>query len=281
MIYLNDGEIKNIRAEIALLKEDLQIFTGFIKTEIFELLEKKGTLIFMPEREKEFWGIYARKMGRDFFIINSSIELEKQVFAAAHELAHSLDIAKVGHEIVTAELMTEYVEHSEFGESLKKADVIANRFAAELLVDRNLLKQVLDELPRIYDLKTKAVVLSDKFLVPYKTIVKRLEETSLIDDVEMKSLLEVTSEELKNIADRHECCRQNYKITETETYGLYINKALLEYEHELSTYDKLSNRLEVLGKKPIEYGIEDTEFDMYDFLLRASELEEEGDEDEE
>lgn len=277
MDYLNNSlrkdDIKQINKEIALINQDYGLSTrGYLKDEIFELLEKLGTLIFYPIEEENLWGIYVCKNEKHYFIINSAIELEKQVFAGAHELAHSLDIAKVKFEIVTADLMTEYVEHNKYGVDIKKADIIANRFAAELLVPSKKLKEKFEELPEIYNLSTKAIILSGIFLVPYKAIVKRFVEVGLItDSEEIESLLRVEREQIKFVAKRHECCRRNYEISKEKRLGGYVNKALLMYENELNTYAELRSRLELLNIKPEDYGIEDTDFDIYDFLLRASE----------
>jgi len=286
MDYLNssldEDVLKQINKEVALINQDYGLSTpGFLKDEIFELLEKTGTLIFYPIDEKNLWGIYLCKDEKHYFVINSGIELEKQVFAGAHELAHSLDIAKVKFEIVTADLMTDYVDHNDFGADIKKADLIANRFAAELLVGNKILTEKFNELPEIYDLSTKAVILSGIFLVPYKTIVKRFVETRIITDSdEIEGLLDIDHKQIKSIAERHECCRRNFDVSLEKRLGGYVNKALMLYENELSTYEELGKQLEILDKKPADFGIEDADFDVYDFLLRASESSEVEDDEE-
>jgi len=277
MDYLNSKisqeMIRQINAEVALINQDYSpIAPGHLKDEIFELMEKVGTLIFYPFNENDLWGIYVCKNEKHYFIINSAIELEKQVFAGAHELAHSFDIAKVKFEIVTADLMTEYVNHKEFGEEIKKADIIANRLAAELLVGTKKLQERFNDLPDTYSTVTKTVILSDIFLVPYKTIVKRFVETELITESSIiKELLEVENSTIKSIAERYECCRRNFEISKEKRLGGYVNKALMLYENELSTYKELQNRLELLQKKPEDFGMFDDSYDIYEFLRRASE----------
>ncbi|MDD2401097.1 MAG: hypothetical protein PHI90_00355 [Clostridia bacterium] len=277
MDYLNSKisqeEIRQINAEVALINQDYSpTAPGHLKCEIFDLLEKVGTLIFYTFNEEHLWGIYVCKNEKHYFIINSAIELEKQVFAGAHELAHSLDIAKVKFEIVTADLMTEYVNNKKFGEEIKKADNIANRFAAEILVGTKKLQERFNELPETYSTVAKAVLLSDVFLVPYKTIVKRFVETGLITDERIiEELLNVESSKIKSIAERYECCRKNFEVTKEKRLGGYVNKALTLYEQELSTYEELQDRLNLLEKKPEDFGIVDDNFDMYEFLRRASE----------
>jgi Zn-dependent peptidase ImmA (M78 family) len=276
MDYLNSKlskeEIKSIKREVALINQDYSIDTpGCLKEEVFDLLERVGTLIFFPFEETHLWGVYVYKNEKDYFIINTSIEIEKQVFAAAHELAHSFDLAKVNFEIVTSDLMTEYVDSKEFGSVLKKADMIANRFSAELLVGTKKLLEKFEELPETYNERVKAVLLSDIFLVPYKTIIKRFAEIGILKEQGIiEELLSVEEKEVREIADRHEACRRNYEINKETKLGGYVNKALLLYENELSTYKTLEEKLKLIEKTPEEFNIHDDSFDLYELLRSAS-----------
>lgn len=274
--YISQEIIRKINAEVALINQEYSfIAPGCLKDEIFGLLEKVGTLIFYPFEEENLWGIYVCKNEKNYFIINSSITLEKQIFAGAHELAHSLDMAKVKFEIVTADLMTEYVDNKKYGEKIKEADMIANRFAAELLVGKKQLQERFNELPETYNNIIKAVLLSDIFLVPFKTIVKRFSETEIIkDEKKICDLLSVDDETIKSIAERYECCRRNFETSKEKRLGGYINKALMMYENELSTFKELGEKLELIQKKPEDFEVFDDSFDMYEMLRRASEISE-------
>ena len=98
--HITSEILRQINADVALMKQEYSFnASGPLKDEIFELLEKVGTLIFYPFEKENLWGIYVSKNEKHYFIINSSIAFEKQIFAGAHELAHSLDIAKVKFEI--------------------------------------------------------------------------------------------------------------------------------------------------------------------------------------
>lgn len=269
--YITQDIIRKINAEVALInQENSFIAPGCLKDEVFGLLGKVGTLIFYPFEEENLCGIYVCKGEKHYFIINSLIPLEKQVFAGAHELAHSLDMAKVRIEVITIDLMTEYVNNKEYGEKIKKADIIANRFAAELLVGKKQLQERFNELPESYSNIVKAVLLSDIFLVPYKTIVKRFSETEIIKDEKIISeLLRVDDKAIKLIAERYECCRRNFEISKEIRLGGYTNKALMMYENELSTFNELKEKLELIQKRPEDFEIFDDSFDMYEMLRRA------------
>lgn len=266
--YISSEILESIEKEVIFLNGKYSVQNeGQIKDDIFSLLDKVGTLILYPIEEENLLGIYISKNDKNYFILNSSLKLEYLVFAAAHELAHSLDIAKVNFEIVTSELMTEYVNHADHGEKLKEADIIANRFAAEFLVGtQQLLKQYKD-VPKTFSTVSKAVKLSDIFLVPYKTIIKRLAEVKLIDDQEtIDDLLAVDNKTIEEIADRLECRRRNNEVKQEKRLGNYVNKALTLYENELSTYDELSEHLKLLKKTPEELGIIDDNINIYDLL---------------
>lgn len=283
MDYLSSAELKQIKSEVAFINQEYSIDTpGVLRDEIFDLLEKVGTLIFFPLKETELWGIYVYKNEKNYFIINTSIEIEKQVFAAAHELAHSFDIAKVGFEIITSNLMTEYIENKEFGTALKRAELIANRFAAELLISSKKLSEKYAELPGIYSPDVKVAILSDAFLVPFKAIVKRLHEVGgIVSQEVIDELLSLNQNEIKAIAERYEICERNYEINEITKLGGYVNKALVLYENELSTYEELENKLKLIGKKPEEFNVIDDNLNLIDLLINSSESPDWEDDDDE
>ncbi len=269
---LQDNDIREIIREVALIRQNNSLDSAVcLRDGVFKILDNTGTLIFYPFEGENLWGIYIYKDEKNFYIINSGIEREKQVFAAAHELAHSLEIAKVAYETVTPELMMEYTNHSQYGDKIIKADKIANRFAAELMVGDKALKELFYKLPKYYKLLVKTVILSGEFLVPYKAIVKRLEETGIIDKAEMNKLLEIKENEIKLIAERYECCTGNYGISKEKLFGGYANKALTMYENDLYTYNDLKKKLELIGKTPEDYDIQFYDIDLSEFILRASE----------
>lgn len=276
MVYQNkplgENDIREIIREVAFIRQNNSLDSAAcLRDGVFRLLESTGTLIFYPFERENLWGIYIYKDEKNFYIINSGTELEKQVFAAAHELAHSLEIAKVTYEALTPELMMEYTNNSQYGVKILKADKIANRFAAELLVGEKALKEEFSNMPGHYNPMVKCVLLSDKFLVPYRAVARRLNETGLITSKELKDLLDVDESELKLTAERYECCIRNYEISNIKQLGGYVNKALTMYENDLYTYDDLKNKLELIGKTPEDYDIQFYDLDLSEFILRASE----------
>jgi len=270
---LSEQHLKQIKKEIALINQDSSFLSpGIPGDSVFRVLENIGTLIFYPFDETDLWGIYASKQDRDYFIINSSLPLEKQIFAAAHELAHSFDIARIPFEVVTSDLLMEYSDHDEYGEALQSADIVANRFAAEFLVGKSNLLIEWDSLSSSMDIKSRIVLLSDLFLVPYKTILKRLKEIGILEEGEQYSELSaVKKEEIASIAERLECCSRNFEVPQQKRLGNYANKALTLYEQYLSTYVELEERLSFINETPEQYDVHDDNIDSYELLKHAEE----------
>jgi Zn-dependent peptidase ImmA (M78 family) len=257
--------LRRIKAESAYVtREYADCVSGPVRDGIFSILERAGTLILYPFNEKDLCGIYIFKDEQHFFILNTSIPLERQVFAAAHEFAHSLDIARVMFEVVTCEILTEYSDHAEAGKQIQEADEIANRFAAELLLEEESFNRAYERLPKEHSMEVKAVLLSDWFLVPYKAIIRRFAETGmLLESEQIERLLHIDTQELERISLRFECCTRNKEVSKDRRLGGYRNKALLLYEQELSTYEELKERLALLGETPQAYGVFDDSYDYY------------------
>jgi len=242
-------EINNILTENSLSK------TSFIKRTVFELLEKSGSLLFHNFSNETLWGAYFCKEGRNFFIINSSIELEKQIFAAAHELAHSLDIAKIESEVLTVESITRYPYENGDADKIKRSDLIANRFAAEFLVHDSLLEKEIGGLPNFLSLEETSVFLSHRFLVPYRTIVRRLKEIGYIKPNEFERVYKFPQETISLVEDIYGVCSENHIKQPINRYSNYTTKVINHYRNDLSTYDELRRRLVHVKKTPEQFGI--------------------------
>ena len=98
---------------------------------VFDLLRKKSTIVFYPLEEEDNDAFLLEKMPSysgviNFVYINTAKTIEKQVFAAAHELGHLLDIS---NNINCEEKQDDSNER------------IVNRFAAELLMPEDLFKK--------------------------------------------------------------------------------------------------------------------------------------------
>lgn len=247
---LNEAEIKEIK-EWA--REKLGRFrkgNDIIGTQVFSILSIHARIIRYPLGEEAPWG-FTRMSGsvndtlleKPFVAINSSISPDCQVFAAAHELYH------IWYEQNPDYLPSDLIKAKNQEISEKRA----NRFAAEFLVDEQLLKQE-TELYGIQKQSIKSILqLAALFTVPYRTMVKRLHETGMIDE---KSAEDFLAEDEASI----EKYKRRYSIRTEKADGEIVLDNLVElavdsYEKELITYEKLEYLLEMNNLTPEELGI--------------------------
>lgn len=71
-----------------------------------------------------------------FYVYKYKYSKTKQVFAAAHELYHILYSNDMMQELVNDDVL----EENELSKKIKKEDLKANRFAAEILVPEDIIR---------------------------------------------------------------------------------------------------------------------------------------------
>lgn len=240
---LNKKEIDKIRS---LAREKLVAFcklNDVIGAQIFTILEKESHVLYYPLEDQTVWGFSEKVHGKAFICINTSLEYEKQVFAAAHELYH-LWYGSAGEVLLPD---AEYMEE----------EVRANRFAAEFLINEELLLQEM----RIYNidkenLEVKDIVrLAHLFVVPYQTMVKRLFEIGLCKESEKNKWAEVSENQIAIWQKRMGLLAPTYY----NKIGLsnLLDMAVDLYEKKLITYAKLDYLLAFAEVSPKEMGIEE------------------------
>lgn len=172
--------IEIICKEVDDIKNTYEIVNPIIRTDIFEILEELCVVLRYPlDDDEEANGIHVERWingeKRDFVFINTTNTIEKQVYTAAHELGH---VWKIDEKVI-----------AKYGKAVD-SEVIINKFAAELLMPRELFKKYfiaryeeeeVDNRTNRYVL-TVIVSLMNTFMVPYKAIVYRLEELGFIKE---------------------------------------------------------------------------------------------------
>ena len=248
---LNDFEIEEVKNQA---REKLGICRksgDVIGTQIFSILSIYARVIYYPLGESAPWG-FTRISGcrddasleRPFVAINTSISVDCQVFAAAHELYHIWYEQKP--DVLPSDLLNE-----DDKESNEKR---ANRFAAEFLMDEVLLSQEINT----YKIKTfcikEVLQLAQLFVVPYRAMAKRLNEIALIDERKLDELLDISEDMIGQYRKRYAI-----SVPNMENRILVDNLAELSttaYEAGLITYEKLEYQLAICGLKPEDVGIE-------------------------
>lgn len=218
-----------------------------IGSQIFSILEKESKVLYYPLEDQKVWGFSENIKGKSFVCINTSLSYEKQVFAAAHELYH-LWYGSSGEIMLSADNLEPDAD--------KEVELCANRFAAEFLVNEELLMQEM----RIYDIDkdnidVKDIVrLANLFVVPYHAMVKRLYEISAIKEKMYLKYMEVSDEQAEIWKSR---LGLSGHVRKAEI-GLsnLIDKAMDAYERKIITYEKLEYLLEFACVTPEQMGID-------------------------
>ena len=185
---LGDEDIDFIRAEVDKRLGEAKKGNQIIRDTIFYILELNARVLYYPVEDEDICGFSVQYKEKKFVFINTFIPLEKQIFAAAHELFHIWysDIAK-GWLLKSVILDNQDISDPE----IQKEDIKANRFAAEFLMTKTVLINEMD----IRSIKKDnlnlqhLVELMDIFMVPYKTIVLRLYEIGYLDEKSCKEFL--------------------------------------------------------------------------------------------
>ena len=225
-----------------------------IGSQIFSILSLHARVIYYPLGQNAPWG-FTRISGsrndasldKPFVAINSSIPMDCQIFAAAHELYHIW--YEQNPDVIPADLLNS--QGQEISE--KKA----NRFAAEFLVDEQLLKQELD-IYKIEKCTIKSILqLASLFSVPYRTMVKRLFEISMISSAEADKFLSETEDSIEQYKKRYSIPIIN--ADERVAIDNLVELAVSAYEKELISFEKLEYLLEMSKLTPEDLGIEKKE----------------------
>ena len=269
---LTADDITLIKNKINNIYEVKGISNLIIKDDIFRILESECIVLYYPFEEEDVCAFYKQEENGkqeiiNFAFINTAMYFDKQIFVAAHELAHILGITEERQEVIKNENIREYTDrnHQESSET-DKIEKIANRFAAEFLVPEEIL---LTELKKICKKRAKIelghiIELMDIFLVPYKTMVKRLREIGKLSDVkeyEYYLNLDDRNEKSEVVMIQRELgkCQRNNDITKIKKMPNFIKMALELFEQNAKTYEKLKCQLNNFGFIPEDFNIKQKE----------------------
>jgi len=215
---------------------------------VFTILEQHSTLILYPFTNTDIWGFMTTYESRVFSCINTSISLEQQVFVAAHELYH---IWFNGVE----ELVKAQEDSTKAETSLPLNEQKANRFAAEFLVPESLLKMEISAIKiDAQSIGIKEIVrLANSFTVPYRMMVKRLNEINLITRTAADVLLNNSPTTIDQWRVR--LGYEPYKPTRSMRMGDLPDLAMEAFEQGLISEDRLEYLIELAGLEVEQVGI--------------------------
>ena len=260
---LSKSEVKDVINKANELAGRYKKTNRIIKEEIFKIIEMNSKTLYYPTKDDDICGAVYKSKKYKISYINTYIPLEKQVFAAAHELYHILYSEVDNNELISSNILDERLPTNK----INKEDLKANRFAAEILVHKEVLINEID----IRDIKENSIdireiiELMDIFLVPYKTIIRRLYEIEYITKEKYINLL--------NQEDRNEesgimlwqkrlgLCKRNNQRTNEIKLDKLIDNALKLYDKKQITYEKLEFLLKLANLKPSEFNIYEDKFE--------------------
>ena len=158
------GEFRQIHEHI------FEVIRNYARINTLEL-----DVIRFPSEDPHLWGCFFSASNHDFLFINTKNSLEKQNFAAAHELYHVL----MNEKRYTKKVYSDVVIGN--GDVFDE-DIEANAFAALLLVPTKALEDCLDILFVENPITCKTMqLLNEYFIVPIKSLAMRVYEIGRID----------------------------------------------------------------------------------------------------
>lgn len=220
-----------------------------IGSRIFDIIKEKGCVIlFFPlddEEENDAFLLSQIPMRTrkkiDVVFINTSQTEEKQVFAAAHELGHLLNIPE------------KVVEDSDDLDDYDFQERIVNRFAAEFLMpEQDFIHFVRPQLEkyrkgkniRLKDILTITVKTMEYFSVPYDSVVIRMTEVHLADDKVGRALVDGNEDvSIKDIQSA---------VTQIIENGPYKNLRFISKHKSIEGLDELLDQADKLPEAPIQ-----------------------------
>lgn len=247
---LNELEVQEIKKCAIGKLGECRKGNDIIGNQIFSILSLYARVIYYPLGENAPWG-FTRISGtkddamleKPFVAINTSISLDCQVFAAAHELYHIW--YEKNPDVIPSNLLIE----QDIAINEKKA----NRFAAEFLVDEMLLRQEID-IYKIKEITIKGILqLCELFVVPYRTMVKRLYEIKMISQVELQNFLNESEESINKYRKMYSFVLRS--PDERVVMDNLVELAINAYESGYVTFDKLEYLLGLSNMTPDEFGI--------------------------
>ena len=248
---LTEQDINEAKSKALDRLNSLNKTNDIIGMQVFSILGLNSGIIFYPLGSDAPWGFTDMKGTNDnhtekaFVVLNSSISVDCQIFAAAHELYH------IWYERVEDIITGSDLDYSDNN----RTEQMASRFAAEFLVNEDLLKnEVKSYVKDPNQIATKDILkLAELFVVPYKTMVRRLLETGILDPESQADYLDKTEKEIE--AERKRYAISVVKADDRIAIANHTELAVEAYEKGLITYERLEHLLKKSNLAPEDVGI--------------------------
>ena len=185
---------------------------------IFALLEKYCTVLYYPQKNEDNDGCHVKRLVNNkivnFVFINTHKSIEKQVFTAAHELGHILDLSN-------------YLKSNCPDFKIETDEIAMNKFAALLLMPEDGFTKELQNNLKDYSTEDEKITLDgliklslylmDFFFVPFKSVIIRMFELGYLsqdiaeDIIKDKATLKRINDYIKTLGYKRLGIRSNKK----------------------------------------------------------------------
>ena len=250
---LDNKTVDQIKAQVRKKLNEYSKLSDVIGGQIFNILELDNKVLYYPIEDEEVWGFSEKIKGKSFVWINTAIGYDKQVFVAAHELYH-LWFENNGEVILKTD-----IEEMNTSINISINELKANRFAAEFLINEELLLQEI----RTYNIDKNKINIKDVFklaylfTVPYKTMVNRLYEIKLINKKRYVELIALSNQEVEMWRNRLGLSLPS-RINKIGLSNL-VDRAMELYEIKKITKEKLEYLLSFAKLTVEDMGIKNIE----------------------
>ncbi|AKN33780.1 hypothetical protein Ccar_24320 [Clostridium carboxidivorans P7] len=253
---LSENIINGIEQLVQEIKQEKNIKNEIIRDDVFSILQALDCIVlYYPLEGEENDGCSGCHIEKpvngkmeQFVFINTNNTRERQAFTAAHELGHILKVDKRLRE--------------KFPEEEFKCEVVINRFAAELLMPRELFKEAMEfKLKEMHytgptikalDLVKLIAYLMNYFFVPFKSVVRRLNEIGRLDEKFNKKIFTYKdSDYLKEIINAEQYTRLNI-ITKLKSMDNLQDHLLAAEESKVINETQINNIRKEFEIKPVE-----------------------------
>lgn len=231
--------------------------------EILDLMEKYEKinieLIRTPFKNLNLAGFIGYKYDTYIIVTNTNQTLGYERFTIAHEIYHILqNRVSLKNNFIIEEIVHPNEENKD------PHEIMADSFAAELLVPENSLRENLERITEgsynKIDYNT-IIHLQHKYGVEYIAVTRRLEETGIIDRKKKDELDQILKIEGQLQELTKKLGRGNeLNIPSRACFIMQRNLAIIKHNFEkgCTTYDDLVRIFGYLGTTPEEFGYEDS-----------------------
>jgi len=276
-MILNELQLEGLRQRATEMRRFLAVGDDLpIANDLFTLLEKKDIILceyaFSSNAESNVDAtityFLTDKKKYTFIGLNTANYFDKQLFCIAHELYHYITETGKAYD-------------SGLSQDDEETEILADRFAAELLLPQSTLRSLLIREYKTTNLEkiTKKRLL--RFIarlqcvwwLPYRSLVKRLHEEEAITDEQYFDLYAMNERNMDGeysrlclAIDKETYLRLNNPTNRIGTSPRALEVIIKNFEDSIINEDAFVSILEQFGKKPSDFG--------FDLIVSSEDVEE-------